>query len=354
MDIITVLQPENRTVNRHSFSHSKKNALFPAVLSALREVTPAAARLIPVCIPLVVALMISLAPLVQERFGVYRVGPIGFSTDSMAEFSMRRFILPENSHEGEGDSVSALPPSIIPVTYSEYRVRNGDTVSAIASRFGLRNISTVLAVNKIDNARRIRSGQTLSIPSMDGIVHTVTRGENLAAVAARYRIPVNALLDANDLSVASLQIGQKLFVPGGTLSTLELRRAMGELFVFPLRGRLTSPYGYRNDPFTGIRTFHTGIDLAAPTGTAVRSTLDGRVSTTGYSPVYGNYIIISHDDGYQSLYGHLSSIGVRRGSYVTQSAIIGRVGNTGYSTGSHLHFSVYKNGRTINPQTVLK
>ena len=147
--------------------------------------------------------------------------------------------------------------------------------------------------------------------------------------------------------------GQTLFIPGGSLSTMALRRAMGELFISPVLGRLTSPYGYRKDPFTGVRSFHTGIDIAAPTGTAIKATLDGKVATTGYSPVYGNYVIITHDAGYQSLYGHMSTINVLRGQNVIQGARLGSVGNTGYSTGSHLHFSVYRNGKMVNPSSLL-
>jgi len=129
---------------------------------------------------------------------------------------------------------------------------------------------------------------------------------------------------------------------------------LGELFAYPIRGRLTSRYGTRNAPFTGRRSFHTGIDLAAPLGTLVRATMDGKVATTGYSTLYGNFIIVSHDGGYQSLYGHLSYVGVSRGQSVSQSTIIGRVGNTGYSTGPHLHLSIYKNGKMVDPLSVLK
>jgi murein DD-endopeptidase MepM/ murein hydrolase activator NlpD len=137
------------------------------------------------------------------------------------------------------------------------------------------------------------------------------------------------------------------------MSTMALRRAMGELFLTPLRGRLTSPYGYRRDPFTGVRTFHTGIDLAAPVGTPIKATLDGRIATTGYSAVYGNYVIVTHDGGYQSLYAHMHRIQVKRGQWVTQGGILGLVGNTGYSTGPHLHFSVYRNGKMVNPASLL-
>jgi len=251
------------------------------------------------------------------------------------------------------ESIANIPESIREVSFSEYRVRNGDTVSAIQHRSGLRNLSSILSVNNIDNARRIRPGQLLRIPSTDGIQYTVVRGDSLQGIANRYGIEVTSLLDANDLANATLVPGQNLFIPGASMSTMALRRAMGELFLTPLRGRLTSPYGYRRDPFTGVRTFHTGIDLAAPVGTPIKATLDGRIATTGYSAVYGNYVIVTHDGGYQSLYAHMHRIQVKRGQWVTQGGILGLVGNTGYSTGPHLHFSVYRNGKMVNPASLL-
>ena len=125
--------------------------------------------------------------------------------------------------------------------------------------------------------------------------------------------------------------------------------------MFPVQGyRITSRFGYRSDPFTGVRTFHTGIDLAAPYGTPIKASLAGTVAATGYSAVFGNYVILSHDDGFQTLYGHMSSIGASRGDRVAQGAVIGYVGSTGYSTGCHVHLSVYKKGKMIDPLSVLK
>ena len=211
-----------------------------------------------------------------------------------------------------------------------------------------------MSVNNIDNARRISAGQVLRVPSTDGLLYTVKKNETLAGIAAAHNVSVTALLDANDLTQEILAVGQKLFIPGASLSSFELRKALGELFIYPIRGRLTSPFGYRKDPFTGVRSFHSGIDLAAPTGTAVKATLDGKIAETGFNRIFGNYVIITHDRGYQSLYGHLSAIYVKRGQYVTQGTAVGAVGNTGYSTGPHLHLSIYKNGSLINPFSVLK
>jgi len=89
-------------------------------------------------------------------------------------------------------------------------------------------------------------------------------------------------------------------------------------------------------------------------GTPVKSTREGRVADTGYNAVFGNYVIIQHTDGYQSLYAHLDTILVRKGATVDQGTIVGRSGNTGQSTGPHLHFSIFRNGKAVDPRTYVK
>ena len=367
MDVITILQPENHVIQSRFTGTEGSRITTPFIhfenresvrdktvsVVALHEVTGFLSFSSVFLIFMICAL--SVTPLFQTRFGFYLFDQLYLSADTAAESAMRQLITEDSEAALLGNSaVSDLPQFIQTVNYTSYTVKKGDTVSAILLRAGLRNLSTILSVNKIANARRIRSGQVLKIPSMDGLLYTVKRGDNLAKIADTYGIPLNTLLDANDLSDAILVSGQTLFIPGATLSTLDLRRAMGELFIYPIKGRLTSPFGYRKDPFTGVRSFHTGIDLAAPTGTPIKAALDGKVATTGFSTVFGNYVIITHDGGYQSLYGHMSAILVRRGQRVVQGAIIGKVGNTGYSTGSHVHLSVYKNGKMIDPLSVLK
>lgn len=371
MDVLTFLQPENSVSGNRSRPIPQSRSSLALSLQAEELSLPSYSKRasvsfsdllsvpapfsFPVMFLFFCVLLLAVTPIAQTQLGYYRLGRLSFPSYSSAETAMRVLVSPEKDAAGRyTDSEIDLPASIQAVQYDTYSVKNGDTVSGIMARFGLRNTGTLLSVNNIDNARRIRSGQILKIPSMDGVIYTVTSGDSLAGIASKYGLAVTGILDANDLVSSSLFPGQSLFIPGGALSTLELRKAMGELFVYPLRGRLTSSFGYRKDPFTGARTFHTGIDLAAPTGTPIKATLDGKVAVSGYSTVYGNYVIISHDGGYQSLYGHMSSIGVKRGQSITQGATIGRVGNTGYSTGSHLHFSVYRNGKMLDPQSVLK
>ncbi len=114
-------------------------------------------------------------------------------------------------------------------------------------------------------------------------------------------------------------------------------------------GRFTSSYGYRIHPITGVRTFHDGIDIAGPTGTNVYAYTDGVVTTVGYDRYYGRYIVINHGGGLTTIYKHLDSYLVKLGQNVKVGDHIGEMGNTGFSTGSHLHFEVRVNGSTRNP-----
>jgi murein DD-endopeptidase MepM/ murein hydrolase activator NlpD len=117
----------------------------------------------------------------------------------------------------------------------------------------------------------------------------------------------------------------------------------------------TSGYGVRSDPFQGRAAMHAGIDLAGPVGTPIYATADGVVTTAGYnSGGYGNLIKIDHGRGIETRYGHLASIGVQVGRQVKRGEMIGRMGSTGRSTGSHLHYEVRVDGRAVNPVPFMK
>lgn len=251
---------------------------------------------------------------------------------------------------------SSLAFALQPVEFQKYTVKSGDNITRISKKFGLSNISTLIAVNNISNARKLQVGEVLKIPSTDGVIHTVTKNENLNGIASKYGVSIETLLDVNDLSTSVLKVGQNLFIPGARLDSYSLKMALGELFKCPItaKWRLTSPYGNRADPFTGVKKFHTGMDMAAPTGTPVKATLDGKVVAVSFNQVYGNYVIVSHINGYQSLYAHLHAATVKVGQRINQGEKLGLVGSTGYSTGPHLHFTVYKNGKLVNPQELVK
>jgi murein DD-endopeptidase MepM/ murein hydrolase activator NlpD len=120
-------------------------------------------------------------------------------------------------------------------------------------------------------------------------------------------------------------------------------------FIMPVRGPMTSRFGFRVHPLFGRRHFHAGVDFAAPMGTPVRAAYDGTVLITGWYGGYGKVVVIDHGGGMSTLYGHLSAVLARTGQRVAAGDVIGRVGSTGYSTGPHLHYEVRRNGRPVSP-----
>ncbi len=238
--------------------------------------------------------------------------------------------------------------------YIVYAVKQGDMVGEIAAKYGISQ-DAIISVNRLRNTRSLQIGQLLKIPSLDGIAYTVKKGDTPGTLADNYKISLEKLALVNNISDDNvLKAGAAVFLPDAKLDWITIQEINGDLFRTPIHGgyRITSRYGWRRDPFTGMRSFHNGIDLATHRGTPIYAALVGTVVATGYSKVYGNYVIIRHHSGYQTLYGHMQSILTSRGNYVTPQVKIGTVGTTGRSTGPHLHFTVYKNGATINPAAV--
>jgi murein DD-endopeptidase MepM/ murein hydrolase activator NlpD len=304
--------------------------------------------------------LFSLQHIAAKLFAVPLTNPLAYELESL-DTAMIRFVLPRDQEVDQTGmllNTAPLPlmPYTQPVTYKTYTVKTGETISSIARQFGLTNISTLISVNDIQNVRQLRAGQELVVPSTDGIFYRIKQGDSIAGISAKNNIAVEDILDVNDLDTTEIIAGAKLFLPGVHLDSETLKKSMGELFAMPLTvgWRLSSPFGIRPDPFTGVRSQHTGIDMAVAAGTPILAAMSGTIVVSAYSNIYGNYVIINHGNGYQTLYGHMQKILVQKGQTVNQGTRIGLVGSTGYSTGPHLHFSVYKNGRLNDPARVLK
>jgi len=238
--------------------------------------------------------------------------------------------------------------------YGSYTIQKGDIIGDLAMNFGL-NEDTLISINSIKNTRLIQIGQVLRVPNQDGIFYTVKNGDTLDHIAQKYSSNAAAIQVANELFSDTAKAGTVLFVPGARLDWVERQEINGDLFIWPTAGYITSPYGYRRWPFGGnARQFHSGLDIGAPMGSPVRAAMSGRVNAVGWDDVLGNYIVVSHHSGYRTMYGHLSAARVKPGAYVGTGERIGDVGSTGLSTGPHLHFTVFKNGVTVNPRTLLK
>ena len=249
--------------------------------------------------------------------------------------------------------ITEIPLDLMPnFKWSEYKVQRGDSVYKIAADFGI-SMDAVITSNNIRNARRLREGETLRIPNMDGIPHIVKRGDSISGISKTYNVPKDVILDVNDIRSDIIKEGETLFIPGARMAPEALKLSLGELFIYPVRKNISSNYGWRQDPFSGEQSFHSGLDLRGNAGTPIKASLDGTVSFVGNSRVYGRYIILSHHNSYQTLYAHLSASSVKEGERVVQGAKIGEMGSTGLSTGPHLHFGVFKNGKAVNPLDLL-
>ncbi|MFZ5817602.1 MAG: peptidoglycan DD-metalloendopeptidase family protein [Bacillota bacterium] len=242
-----------------------------------------------------------------------------------------------------------------------YTVAEGDTISGIAQRFGLKS-RTVLDANNLSEDDLLQVGQELKIPAVDGIVHVVEEGDILWNIAADYGVEFTEIVKANpDIDAELLQPGQVLLVPGG--ERLERRPGImvasrggggsGSFGLWPLSGTITDYLGWRTHPVHGYRHYHDGIDIAVPEGTPVAAVARGRVTYVGRLGGYGIVVRLDHGDGVETLYAHLSETMVEPGQTVGSGEQIALSGNTGASTGPHLHFSVFVGGSPVDPMAWL-
>jgi murein DD-endopeptidase MepM/ murein hydrolase activator NlpD len=237
---------------------------------------------------------------------------------------------------------------------SLYVVRGGDTLPSVAKMFQL-SLSTILWANDLPAGATIHEGQMLTILPMDGVQYTIKKGDTIQGVAKKYGAKISDILEYNDIIPgAILSVGDVIMVPNGKVVTAASSRTNP---VTSSRARLIATFpavsGYFANPLPGGRRTqgihgYNGVDIAATIGSSVYAAADGVVTTSHFRPLtdpwfggYGNYIDIAHPNGTQTRYAHLSAVYVAVGAKISQGQPIGEVGNTGRSTGPHLHFEVH-------------
>ena len=292
----------------------------------------------------------------------------------------------ESKNENEGILIPAIPAfakaeedSDDSVEYIVYKVAKGDNLSKIASKH-----NTTVAQIQNDNGitgDKLSVGQSLKIkpnqklyrvikkenvakadvePETKTIVnHKVQNGESLSIIAKKYNTTVRDIVNENNMTNTVLMAGQIIKVPekkkkNYKITSVSNKNTEKYAWKAPTKGWVSSPYGWRNHPVRKKRIFHAGLDLAAPKGTAIYSVAPGRVIFAGTRGGYGKLVIISHENGLSTRYGHCSKLLVKNGQFVKEGQLIAKVGATGVATGNHLHFEVRKNGKTQNPINYIK
>lgn len=253
---------------------------------------------------------------------------------------------------GTTESVD-LPPSD---QISLYVVHQGDTLSSIAKMFSVTE-STIRWANDLPRNATLKKDQLLTILPIDGVSYIVKKGDTLKSIAKKYGADAGEIAQFNDITLSTdLVIGQDLIIPDGEIVEVIPKKITSSNT--KLVAKYTGPDlgGYFIRPTPGPRTQGThgknGADIGGKIGTPIYAAASGKVIVAddyGYNGGYGEYIVISHSNGTQTLYAHLSSVGVSVGQTVNQGDVIGKLGSTGKSTGPHLHFEVRG---AVNPITI--
>ena len=317
----------------------------------------------------------------------------------------------EDKKEGEKEKEKEKPAPPPPPKRAElitYKVKKKDTIPAIAKKYGIKQ-DTILMNNKDALNNKMKVGDTITFPSIDGLYYKLEKNDTLAKIAKKYGISVVDIVDYNNINPKKLKAGSTIFLKGVTLQKykdvegrlIAAQQAKedkkknknkekekekekpekppketkgsppppppednddggrsaaysGAGFAYPVRyAGVSSPFGNRYHPVLKRYILHTGVDLVAKY-VPLRAAKAGVVTFAGNMSGYGKIIIIRHDNGYETRYAHLSVISTNVGEHVNQGDLIGKTGNSGRTTGAHLHFEIRQNGVPKNPMKYLR
>lgn len=292
---------------------------------------------------------VMMAPIISQEFP-------GTSVDPWQVSSVPSVLSASTQDPGLDTEIS----SKVRDSVTDYIVQDGDTVSSVAEKFGV-SADTIRWQNSL-TGDKIKVGQTIQILPVTGIAHKVQKGDTVYSIAKKYDSEAQAIVNfpfntfAND-ETFELAIGQTVIVPDGVMpkaaATPRIRQitpsagtvvASGQ-FVWPSQGVITQRFIW----------YHPGIDIANNAAPSVVAADAGRVEYAGWDGTgYGNMVLIDHGNGFKTRYGHLSQIMVISGQTVARGNVVGKMGSTGRSTGTHLHFEIYSGAGRVNPLLYLK
>ena len=295
-----------------------------------------------------------IAPIVAQEFPGRSVDPwtIPQSSLSVSASTQETQIQTNFSDEVRGEIIN-------------YKVQKGDTVGTIAAKYGITG-DTIRWQNNLSEKASIKEGQSLQILPITGVSHVVKKGDTVYSIAKKYDIDPQGIVNypfnsfSND-ETFQLAIGQTVMVPDGVKpadvflpAPIRIRQTTPDagtiagsgIFIWPTAGTITQRFVW----------YHKGLDIANHAAPDVLAADAGKVLVAGWPDAFGfgNRVIIDHGNGYRTLYGHLQKIYVLPGQGVGRGSAIGKMGSTGRSTGTHLHFEVTLNGVYYNPLNVLQ
>ncbi len=243
----------------------------------------------------------------------------------------------------------------------DYKVQSGDTIASIAEKFQVTE-ATIQWANDLSVNSQLKEGQSLKILPLPGVAHTVEAGDTIYSIAKKYQANAQAILDFpfNDIGDNfALSTGQTLIIPDGTPpekpkqaptqylakeQTGPVANLGNGQFVWPASGLMAQYFSW----------YHPGVDISNLAGGPIHAADSGTVVIAGWDNTgYGNTIVVDHGNGFRTRYAHLSVLGVSTGQQVGKGQVIGQMGSTGRSTGTHLHFELRKDGAALNPLSYL-
>jgi murein DD-endopeptidase MepM/ murein hydrolase activator NlpD len=285
----------------------------------------------------------------QENTGTGGSTVLGLATDSQVEIDP----LTQVSDKPRADIL-------------DYKVEAGDTLALIAKKFGV-DTDSIDWLNDGLDVKKIKPGQIIKIPPVTGVVHTVKSGETIYSIAKKYNVSAQAVVDfpfnefSNDETFA-LAIGQQLIIPDGEMPNEPILSPRSNLaqqmtpgagavsatgnWIWPAAGTITQWF----------RSWHKGLDIANHNGGPILAADSGTVIVASWldNTGYGNRVVIDHGNGYKTLYGHMSKFAVTVGQTVKRGDVLGQMGSTGRSTGTHLHFEIRTPKGNADPLGFLK
>ncbi len=226
-------------------------------------------------------------------------------------------------------------------------VKKGETLWSIANKYDI-NIDTLIGANDISNMNEIQPGEEITILPVKGILYNIGPGENIEKIAKKFEISKEKIINYNNIEDPNKVKEGKTLLLAGAVPEFSYKDRLEQMFIPPVNSRISSYYGKR------WGRMHEGIDYAISIGTPIKAAGSGRVTYSGWASGYGLVVIIQHQKGLKTLYAHNSSLLVSNGEYVRRGEVISKSGNTGNSTGPHLHFEVQVNGRPANPLNYLR